>query len=354
MGDNAQVDDDEIRRLLVERGCPGDEIDPAIAERRAAALLLEQIVMPYTDRFSTADLEEELGDFYPLAQQLWRAMGFPETDRDALSFNERDLAAVRLAVERFERTGLPREILVQNTRLMASSISRVAEGIIDVLLAMPDDQTTDLSQLQQCQLVSLLDIDSLAQVLDYMFRRQLVHAARHRVALPHGAGTAGPAFAIGFADIVDYTKLSGHLAPDDLGQLVLRFETTSRDLVADLGGRVVKTIGDAVMFAADDVDGALGIAKAMIDAHAGDPLLPPVRVGIDVGRVVAISGDYFGPVVNRASRITAEGEAGEILVSDSVVATLGESSNWRFNAVGSRSLKGIGPTELYRVTVGET
>ena len=53
--------------------------------------------------------------------------------------------------------------------------------------------------------------------------------------------------AVGFADLVGFTRLTRRLEEEELGELVESFETTSADLVAAHGGRLIKTLGDEVL-----------------------------------------------------------------------------------------------------------
>lgn len=72
----------------------------------------------------------------------------------------------------------------------------------------------------------------------------------------------------------------------------------SWDTVTGAGGRVVKLIGDEVMFVHADAGAACGIAKELIE-HSGHH----VRVGVGHGSMVAMHGDFYGAVVNLAARL---------------------------------------------------
>ena len=105
-----------------------------------------------------------------------------------------------------------------------------------------------------------------------------------------------------------------------------RFEELSHDIVTGLGGRVVKMIGDEVMFVVESVADAARIGLDLADAYADDELLSDVRVGLAVGPVLLREGDYFGPTVNLAHRIVNIGNPGTVLVSDEFQAAL--ASTW--------------------------
>lgn len=89
-------------------------------------------------------------------------------------------------------------------------------------------------------------------------------------------------------------------------------------------GRVIKTIGDAVMAAFDDcnesVRAAIAMQRQLREKNAGrkkeDEL--QVRIGLHYGTGILKSDDVFGDVVNVASRVESMAEAGQIIISDSL------------------------------------
>ena len=155
--------------------------------------------------------------------------------------------------------------------------------------------------------------------------------------------------AVGFADMVGFTVLSQHLDEPMLAEVVQRFEEVAHDVVTGLGGRVVKTIGDEVMFVADDAAGAVRIGLSLAEAYADDDLLSDVRVGLAAGSVLANDGDYFGPTVNLASRIVEVSRPGAVLAADElhrqlVAQTPGE---FAFASFGPVPLKDVGSVPLW-------
>jgi len=90
---------------------------------------------------------------------------------------------------------------------------------------------------------------------------------------------------------------------------------------------------------------ALEICERMTEAD-----LPPVRIGADVGPVLGRSGDYFGEVVNRAARLVALARPGTVVVTDSVVAAVGDG--WAVEQLPPQALKGFqAPAVSYRLVV---
>src|SRR5437763_1197058 len=73
----------------------------------------------------------------------------------------------------------------------------------------------------------------------------------------------------------------------ELAAIVERFEAIAYEHVLAHGGRIVKIIGDEVMFCADDSKRAAEIALAVVEAHARDDDLPEIRVGLASGPTLA-------------------------------------------------------------------
>jgi len=154
--------------------------------------------------------------------------------------------------------------------------------------------------------------------------------------------------AIGFADLAGYTALSADLDPDRLADFVARWEEVVYDTAARLGGRVVKTIGDEAMFVG--ISGqVVRIAVALRDAARAHGL-PEVRAGLAAGLVVARDGDFYGPVVNLASRLTEVTPAGEIYVSEALCTEMTVDPEFQWTPVGPVDLRSIGPVPVYQLT----
>ena len=109
-----------------------------------------------------------------------------------------------------------------------------------------------------------------------------------------------------------------------LARLVQRFEPLATDVITAHGGRVIKTVGDEVLFVT--IGGRAGIRHRPGPGrrHGRGRLLPHVRVGLAHGQVVSRLGDVFGMTVNRASRITAVTRSGTVLVDDALRGVAGQ------------------------------
>jgi hypothetical protein len=117
--------------------------------------------------------------------------------------------------------------------------------------------------------------------------------------------------AVGFVDLVGSTSLGEQLSLRDLGGVLTTFEQLATDTVTASGGRVVKLIGDEVLYTTPDAVSACTLALDLSQVCRDHPLLPSVRAGVAMGRVMLRDGDVFGPVVNLAARLVKAAEPGE-------------------------------------------
>ena len=122
------------------------------------------------------------------------------------------------------------------------------------------------------------------------------------------------------------------------------------DVVTSHGGRIIKTVGDEVLFVAWPPLAAAAIALDIATEIGADPLLPDVRVGLATGPVVARLGDVFGITVNRASRLTSIAQPGTVMVDDATARAVEVVSGFTCTPLRRRTLKGIGPVAPWLLT----
>src|SRR5262249_49423130 len=154
----------------------------------------------------------------------------------------------------------------------AESLSdQIVEGIVAARASGLDDETVALGAADS------LDWKVLAQLNDFALRVQVRAAVLRKLLTPQVGSGALPELTVGFVDLVGYTALSQELDGPELNALVARFESVTYDTVAQRGGRLVKTIGDEVMFVAEEPAVALQIALELTDRTHEDEVLPRAR-----------------------------------------------------------------------------
>jgi adenylate cyclase len=337
---------EELRLRLIELGATDDEIARADAEGWLPLLAFDCMLMPGQKRYDLASLAAAAGIDEELARRLWRAVGFPDVPAGVEAFTDRDVDAARLAFMQAPKGDIERGTLLQQVRVISGSLARIASveanGFTDLLEELHAEYSSDDDVA-----LAIFDDKRLAAVgalIDYLHRLQL-RAAVWRVMVL--AAEPEIAIAVGFADLSGYTKLSSQLDAPGLSDLVGRWEAVAYDTIAANGARVVKTIGDEVMYVGLTRE-TVAASLALRDAATAEGL-PPLRIGLAAGPVVARDGDYFGPVVNLASRLTELAAAGEMLVPASLRAELGPDPGLDVEWVprGIQQVRSIGPVEIF-------
>ena len=174
--------------------------------------------------------------------------------------------------------------------------------------------------------------DVLARMVMDAFERSQLRAQNARSWLaPFPANedeAEGPTevVALGFVDLVGSTAWAQTMNLREQNLALTRFESAAWSSAVLAGGRVVKTIGDEVFFAAPTADAACRIGTEVCRAAADDPMLPPARGVVGLGPAVPREGDYFGPLVNLLARLVKVGGPGELVVTEAVAEELSPTS----------------------------
>ncbi|GAA1905075.1 adenylate/guanylate cyclase domain-containing protein [Nocardioides lentus] len=260
-----------------------------------------------------------------VAEELWRRLGFPATADDDVAFVEADVEALRLARELTEMGVLDPDSQAALVRTWGRSFARLAEWqtalLARVATAGSDGGVPASSDADPMARLTALTDEVLPRVetlQSYVWRRHLASATARRLAQGSRDGGTATRLAVGFVDIVGYTATSRNLDESALVAWVEGFEDTATTVVVDHGGRVIKNIGDEVLYVADDPAAAAEIALALVERGAGDDDFPGVRAGVSYGEVVARLGDVFGETVNLAARLTSAARPGTVLVESGV------------------------------------
>lgn len=346
----------KLRGFLYRRGASPDEIRRADEEGWLALLVADRIVVPGRPRYDQKGVAEHAGIDRDVADRIWRALGFPDPPEGVPLFSDRDAQALETLVKTVGSSRVAQfegsvDTLVEQTRAVAAGLQRLAELFSDQLAAAIELGRASGMSDEELALELTEDVDwaTLSKLIDYALRLQTRAALWRKLALRDSGDQLGAPLSVGFVDLVGYTALSQTLDPPQLAALIGRFEELAYDTVAARGGRVVKTIGDEVMYVADDVESAADIALALVDAVVSDPLLPGARAGLATGTVVAREGDYFGPTVNLAARLVGMAKNEAVLASDEVHDALEHADGFRWRRLRAARVRDIGRVDVWRL-----
>lgn len=292
---------------------------------------LDLALLRTSPHFTLADLAREAGVTEVFARGFWRSMGFPDVKPDDIAFTSDDVTALR-TVDGFLEAGLLDERTASSLlRALGHTNDRLALWLTEALV---DDAVRRFELDDTSARMVVLDrlpgaTRGFEELIGYGWRRQmsaLAHRIHDDVALRHLEEDVLDQLplirAIGFADMVSYTELTARLGPQALASLVQSFEDTARDVVTAAGARVVKMIGDAVLYVADELTTAAAVSLDLIDAIQALPGELTLRSSVVWGRVLSRSGDVFGPTVNLAARLAEVAQPGTVLLDRASAAAL--------------------------------
>ena len=273
------------------------------------------------------------------ARRLWQGLGFPPVADDERVFTHTDVEILRAVRALSETQGTTPADQLTLTRVIGQAMERVADAQLSIAGARfnwldSESAWTDTAVAALVQRVEGL-APSLEQFLGYVWRRHLLAAVLRIAATP---STADRALTVGFADLVGFTAFSQALDQRELAEMVERFEAVAYAHIPERGGRVVKMIGDEVMFSVEDEAIAAEIALSLVEAHQRDAELPDVRIGLASGPTLAWEGDLYGPTVNLASRLVNLARPRTVLVS--------EDFGQQLHGVGGFTLRHLRPVNL--------
>lgn len=322
-------------------------MDEPISDR-----VLAEILLGGPPAFTQVELSAKSGVSEELGQRIWQALGFPRPPADATLFTEQDLAALRDIRELLAEELVDEEMVITLARAIGQTMGRLASWLSDVwfkqaaeLAPVPTadgDQAAVAATLERTREL----LPRFERLLLQGWRRQLaasglrlLTAATASIADPV-AGTA--TVAVGFADIVSFTRLSREMDGDTLAAFVQRFEETATAIGAELDVRIVKTLGDEVLFTAADPRSAAEFALRMTERSELDEGFPRVRAGVAYGEVIQRLGDVFGTPVNLAARLTSTAHPGSVLVDEAIAEELQGQQEYEAVGLRPRPLQGLG------------
>lgn len=332
----------ELAELLRYLGVSQSAIDAAAADGLLALLAIETQVLGETP-YDIDEVAERAGLSVERIRVLWSALGLAMPGTGERIFNDTDVEQLGAVAALVDSGVAAPEVVIQVTRVLGSSLARIAGAQAEVLTNMRGTGS-ELAVTEAAQWFG----DTFTDVLGQVWRRHVQAEARSRLAGPLHGPPAGdsPPQTVGFADLVGFTALAQQLDSAALASVVDRFEAVAFGTIGLHGGRVVKMIGDEVMFAIDDPVAAAHCALDLAESYHVADDLSDVRVGMAYGTAVDRDGDLFGPPVNLASRVTAIAYPGSVVIDDALRSALPDD-DFTFRMMVPRRLKHIGLVRLH-------
>jgi class 3 adenylate cyclase len=337
----------ELLRYLVDRGATDDELVAAARQDRLPGLAIEILRRHVAPRITPRELAASGTIDLETFDRVWRAAGLPALDPDTrvLFDSDRDVFASFIS----GAAVFGEEATLQFTRVVGASLAAIADAALAIfgVTLEPTLETGELDELEYTKVAeaaTAMLVNEVPAVIAGLFRHH-VEAARDRYQAM-GSGERA-VLGVGFLDVVGSTKLTWDVGAAKVGSAMSDFERRAAEEIATRGGRLVKTIGDEVMYVATSADDAARIGLALARYADEHPVLTSVRGGVAWGEAVRGIGDFYGPVVNLAARMVDQAEPGQVVVNAALAAALSPSVA-RTIDLGPRPLRGFDePVTLY-------
>lgn len=328
-----KADDKAVEKQQADSGTPS----PAPGhDPHELVALLEAYLLGSSATLSPVQVAEESGISLEVARQRWRSLGFTAVPDDDVAFSQADVDALEATQELVDRGLIDSASEAALVRTLGRSFARLAEWQLDLL-----GRAIDLDEMSVEEMADTMSevVPMIENLQNYVWRRHVLAVASRQLLAPTTSGDEAVQ-AVGFADIVNYTRQSRSLRQEELERLVDQFEANALAIITDHGGRIIKTIGDEVLFVTDDAAEGARIGLELSEGHVRDEEFPELRVGMAYGPVLARLGDVYGPVVNLASRLTSLTRPGRVLIDREMAEALGDTEEFRLRRIRRTSVKG--------------
>jgi adenylate cyclase len=314
---------------------PGERPGPDAREA------LEELLLGGPRRYTRQQVAELSGMPLERTRRLWRALGFADASDDDPAFTDADIAALGVLSSLIESGFVDPSTEASIARAMGQALSRLADWQTDMLADVlastgPADGRHAASPREAVEATRLL-LPLLQDVQDYVWRRHLAANADRLLATDSPGDRRD--LCVGFVDLVGYTTRSRGMGGRELGRMVEDFEATAAEVIAQHRGRVVKTVGDGVLFTAASAVDAMEIALILPGAWDAEDR-PPLRVGAAYGPVLTRLGDIYSPVVNMASQLTSIARPGTVLIDRELAQQLRGLPAYRVRPLRGVSVRG--------------
>ncbi|ORW12364.1 adenylate/guanylate cyclase domain-containing protein [Mycolicibacter longobardus] len=250
--------------------------------------------------------------------RAWAMLGLNVPDPDAPALSQADVDGLATWAEMRSTLGEPVDGFL---RVLGAAMARLAEAESSMIrISQPNmwlGHTHDELRTAQAWRSVAEFIPRLGAMIDAVHRQHQVGARTFLEALTDGP-SASTVCGVGFADLTGFTALTQVLTSTELATLLTEFGGEVADVVHADGGRVVKFIGDAVMWVSSTPRLLAKAAADLVNHPEAQAAGLQVRAGLAYGEVLAINGDYFGTPVNLAARLVDAAAPRQVLASTCV------------------------------------
>ena len=295
-------------RLILAGVDPADVDD--IDQDSAPRVLRSRLLWGDDEQITLAQVAEMAGLDLEMCRRARMLMGLPDPG-DAPVCRVQEIEAFRAFAAGIELYG--EDAILHFVRVLGGAMAMVAEGALSVFGRQQASQDVPIAgdEYVLAAFDALESFDLVPRLLGTIAKLQF-DLASERLSGDPGPMREG---AIGFVDLTGSTKATAKLGADAMAPALTRFEEWSAELAVANDGRVVKYIGDEVMFLSPDLSAAAAVATELISRVDEDPVLRSARAGLAFGPLLSRDGDWYGSTVNLAARLVERAKSGTVLLT---------------------------------------
>jgi class 3 adenylate cyclase len=301
---------------LTDLGFTADEMVEAERNGRLFGLAGDVLLLsgPPTHTLRTA--ADSIGIALEDVEHAWAMLGLTVAEPDAPALSQADVDALATWVTM--RAQMGEDAADGFLRVLGATVARLAEAISSMIRTSKpkmwlghtgDELTTAQAYREAAEFVP-----RVGAMIDAVHRHHLISTRTFIEGVVSGP-SASVQCGVGFADLSGFTALTQMLTPAELSTMLTEFGATVSDVVHADGGRVVKFLGDAVMWVSSHPERLAKAAIDLVDHPRARQAGLQVRAGLGYGQILALNGDYFGNAVNLAARLVAAAAPGQILAA---------------------------------------
>lgn len=304
---------------LAGLGFTTDEMVEAERRGRLFGLAGDVLLWSGPPTYSLRTAADALGVPVHDVEHAWAMLGLTVADLDTAALSQADVdglatwLALRARLGNDAADGFMRVLGATVARLAEAESSMIRAGQPDLWLGHSHDELATAKAYREATEF----VPRMGTLIDAVHRHHLVSTRTFIEGLLAGR-SAGLVCGVGFADLSGFTALTQMLTPAELSAMLTEFGAAVTDVVHADGGRVVKFIGDAVMWVSSTPEQLARAALDLVDHPRAREVGLRVRAGLGYGEILAISGDYFGNPVNLAARLVAAASPGQVLAAAEV------------------------------------
>jgi adenylate cyclase len=300
--------ENRVKLRLLMAGVPPEELEH-LDQDLALELLRTRILWGDDEPITITELAARTGLEVEVCRRARMLLGLPDPGDEPLC-RVQEVETFRGFAAGMELYG--EDTILQFTRVLGGALATVAEGALSVFARRLTERPDGGELVGNAYVLEAFDALESFQIVPDVLRvvaKLQFEQAVHRLTADPGQPQWS---AIGFVDLTDSTRSTEQLGAEVMAEALTRFEEWSVELAVAAGGRVVKYIGDEVMFLAPDLPAAAGVASELIARVAADPQLGSARAGAAYGPLLSRDGDWYGTTVNLAARLVEKAKAGTV------------------------------------------